>query len=61
MSRYFEFKMLLIMGWRYKVCVCVCRREEKSEQLLDCRQELENLEKELRRIQQEVKTLHGTL
>lgn len=43
------------------MCVCVCRREEKSEQLLDCRQELENLEKELRRIQQEVKTLHGTL
>ncbi|GAA6079354.1 girdin isoform X1, partial [Tachysurus ichikawai] len=27
--------------------------EEKSEQLLDCRQELENLEKELKRIQQE--------
>lgn len=29
-------------------------REEKSEQMLDCRHELENVETELKRIQQEV-------
>lgn len=29
-------------------------REEKSEQMLDCRHELENMEAELKRIQQEV-------
>lgn len=34
--------------------VLLCR-EEKSEQLLDTRQELENMEVELKRIQQEVK------
>lgn len=32
-------------------------REEKSEQLLDTRQELENMEVELRRLQQEVTRL----
>lgn len=30
-------------------------REEKSEQMLDCRHELENMEAELKRIQQEVR------
>lgn len=30
-------------------------REEKSEQMLDCRHELDNMEAELKRIQQEVK------
>lgn len=35
--------------------VCVATREEKSEQMLDCRHELENMEAELKRIQQEVR------
>lgn len=39
------------------VCLCMANltnREEKSEQMLDCRHELENVEAELKRIQQEV-------
>lgn len=31
-------------------------REEKTEQLLDCKQELEQMEIELKRLQQEVST-----
>lgn len=34
--------------------LCLFFREEKSEQLLDTRQELENMEGELKRLQQEV-------
>lgn len=33
----------------------LANREEKSEQMLDCRHELDNMEAELKRIQQEVK------
>lgn len=34
----------------------MCLREEKSEQLLDCRQDLDNMEAELKKLQQEVLT-----
>lgn len=33
----------------------LANREEKSEQMLDCRHEMDNMEAELKRIQQEVK------
>ena len=41
-------------------CLSLCTahlatREEKSEQMLDCRHELEDMEAELKRIQQEVR------
>lgn len=36
----------------------VCCREEKTEQLLDCRQELDNMETEWKRLQQEVSIRH---
>lgn len=36
------------------LCSTPDTREEKSEQMLDCRHELENMEAELKRIQQEV-------
>lgn len=35
--------------------VLMCFREEKTEQLLDCRQELDNMEAEVKRLQQEVR------
>lgn len=41
-----------------KGACCLCLpREEKSEQMLDCRHELENMETELKRLQQEVRRL----
>lgn len=35
-------------------CVSYLFSEEKTEQLLDCKQELEQMEAELKRLQQEV-------
>lgn len=47
---------LVLFSFIFISSVCFLSREEKSEQLLDTRQELENMEVELKKLQQEVTT-----
>lgn len=47
--------LVLFLVFIYKGSFFFTTREEKSEQMLDCRHELENMEAELKRIQQEVR------
>lgn len=49
------FYKLLLSDWSHSVLKQMFFREEKSEQLLDTRQELENVEVELKRLQQDVR------